>query len=143
MKFQGEECVLNLASYFSRTDVVLNGTFWVRHPAGESVRYQQPWLHFTHTLSTSLNDDLRAWLRAVAAGKPVEPLLLPGQIRQVYQIATLNPHEISLEFQYSQSPEPRWWAWAITEPLQIRVDIPRNEFAHLITVFDAVDWSFY
>lgn len=143
MKFQGEECVLNIASYFNRSDVILNGTFWIRQFAGETIGYRHPWLRFSHTLPDAQNDHLRNWLRAVAAGEPVEPLSLPGQVRQLHQIGSANPDEISLGLHYAQSPEPLWWAWDITEPLQIRLDIPRNEFAHLITAFDKVEWSFY
>lgn len=143
MRFQGEECVLNMASYFNRSDVVVNGTFWIQQPVGESPAYRQPWLRFTHTLPAAENDSLREWLRAVAAGDLVDPLQLPGQTRHLHRLDTANPDEISLGFQYDHSPEPVWWAWDITEPLQIRLDIPRNEFAHLITVFDRVEWSFY
>lgn len=134
---------MNMASYFNRNDVSLNATLWVRPLAGESDRYRQPWLRFSHSLPMADNAALRHWLRAVAAGHPVEPLPLPGPVRQVHKINTANADEISLGLQYDHSPEPRWWAWDITSPLQIRLDIPRAEFANLITVFDQVEWSFY
>lgn len=143
MRFQGEDCVLNMASYFNRNDVSLNATLWVRSPLGESARYRQPWLRFSHSLPMADNEHLRAWLRAVAAGKPVEPLTLPGPVRQVHKIDTANADEITLVFQYDHAPEPIWWAWDITSPLLIRLDIPSAEFANLITVFDQVEWSFY
>lgn len=143
MKFQGEECVLNMASYFNRNDVLLNGTFWIRQPAGASVRYGQPWLRFSHALPVNDTASLRAWLRDVAADKAVEPLSLAGQVQQLHRLETTNPNEISLGLHYDHAPEPLWWAWDITQPLQIRMDIPRNEFAHLITVFDTVEWNFY
>ena len=143
MRFQGEECVLNIASYFNRSDVLLNGSFWVRQPAGASVRYRQPWLRFSHALPLADMASLRNWLRDVAADKAVEPLTLPGQVRQLHRLETTDPGEISLGLHYEHASEPLWWAWDITAPLQIRMDIPRNEFAHLITVLDEVEWSFY
>lgn len=143
MKFQGENCVLNMASYFNRSGVLLNGTFWVSNPTNESGRYRQPWLRFTHTLQTSENETLRDWLQAIANGKAVDPLPLSGAVRQIARLETNDSREISLSIQYDHAPEPVWWAWDITSPLMIRLDIPHNEFTNLITVFDEIEWSFY
>lgn len=130
-----------MASYFNRDDVRLNGTFWVRRNEGE--RYRQPWLRFTHMLSEPEYEQLRDWLQAVANDTSPDPLLLCGIVPQVHQVHPAHPDEISLDLWYGASSEPVWWAWHITTPLHIRLDIPRTEFKHLITVFEKVEWSFY
>ena len=132
-----------MASYFNRDDVRLNGTFWVRRSAGESARYRQQWLRFTHTLGETDYEQLRDWLQAIADNTAPEPLQLGGVVPQIHQVPATHPDEISLDLWYSASSEPIWWAWDITTPLHIRLDIPRAEFKHLITVFEKVEWSFY
>ncbi len=135
--------MLNMASYFNRNDVQLNGTFWVRRTEGESARYRQPWLRFTHTFTTTEYEQLHDWLLLVAAGTDTAPLFLNGMVRQLHQIPAADPGDISLDLWYEQSPEPVWWAWDITAPLHIRLEIPRDEFRHLITVFEKIEWSYY
>lgn len=134
MQFQGENCTLSFGLSFEKDGrVLLNGNFWLQPPVP---RPQPARVRFNRVFPEADLEHLQRWLTTL----PAEPLPLPNPLRHLKRLPSDEP-TVRLELELTHNQIPPWWAWAVSFPLRVVLEIRPNEYAYLVQSLSRDRWT--
>lgn len=135
MRFQGENCTLSFGlSFDKRGQVLLSGTLWLQPPAP---RPQPSRVRFNRVFPEADIAHLQEWLTA----QPAESLPLPEPLRQLKRVSAADEQTVRLELELTLEQVPPWWAWDVSFPLRVLLEIRPNEYAYLTQSLSRDRWT--
>ncbi|MDB5241118.1 MAG: hypothetical protein JWP57_1743, partial [Spirosoma sp.] len=110
MRFQGEICTLSYGLHFDNEQVSLSGTLWPRRPPSREPRPEPLRLPFATFFTESELVALQQWL---ADDTRLEPLPLPGVVRQISRLPNSDANTVCFDLEFRLDRVPDWWDWPV------------------------------